>query len=190
MLAGVYNAVRDAVSDATPLNGPIDARGGLQRTTPDGLTLRRCATRDDFLQCAAVHQETWGPGFTDDVPVTILELARLLARLGARPVQSGRDVYGPDVGSAPPGADGDGPVPVVNPPAMDGAPAFTPADALGIPDHVHAVLRAAPDLARAWRASTRAAFAWCLGRGYAVTGFAAERGRGGAYALARGAGLR
>lgn len=314
MVHVVYNIVRDGVNDATPPNGPVDAgapRGGPQHTTPDGVTLRRCATRDDFLQCVALQAETWGDGFTDKVPVTILELAQRLGgvtagafdpagrllgfvfgmagrlgrrpvhwsdilavrpdgrdrglgtrlkhyqrellrdteaeaiywtfdpliarnahlnltRLGARAVQYVRDMYGPDTGSAlhsglgtdrlvaewPLRADAgrDGAArdatsagsvsavggaswdaaPVVNPPDAAGRPAFAPADApavrVAIPADIHGVLREAPGAAGAWRESTRDAFEWYLARGYAVAGFAAERGRGGAYHLTRPAG--
>lgn len=40
-----------------------------------------------------------------------------------------------------------------------------------VPPDIFAVLDAAPEIARAWRATTRRAFEWYLARGWSVTGF-------------------
>ena len=40
-----------------------------------------------------------------------------------------------------------------------------------VPPDIFAVLDATPEIARAWRATTRRAFEWYLARGWSVTGF-------------------
>ena len=69
--------------------------------------------------------------------------------------------------------------------AIDAVP---PADVrVEIPLDIVAVRDAAPDKAVHWRQSTRAAFQWALGRGYAVAGFASDDVRGrGWYQMTRG----
>lgn len=51
------------------------------------------------------------------------------------------------------------------------APAPPPVLRVEIPRDIAAVQAASLDLAGRWRAATRRAFLWCLGHGYAVTGF-------------------
>lgn len=81
--------------------------------------------------------------------------------------------------------------PVVNAPAGPGAPPAerplpdVPALRVAIPADIHAVIRADPATAAAWRATTRRAFTHYLARGWRVTGV--ERDDAGArYRLARG----
>ena len=74
--------------------------------------------------------------------------------------------------------------PIVNPVDVHGAPQRIelpsgPAVRIEIPFDIHDVMEHAPDVALAWRATTRRAFTWYLGRGYRVVGFASapESGR-------------
>ena len=84
--------------------------------------------------------------------------------------------------------------PVVNPGTETGgggdperfAAAPPPALRIEIPDDIARVQAASLDLAGRWRASTRRAFLWCLGHGYAVAGFARDAAAGcGHYLLTR-----
>lgn len=58
---------------------------------------------------------------------------------------------------------------------------------VAVPDDIQAVIADAPELARAWRDTTRQAFLWYLERGYRVDGFHRADGRG-FYHLARATG--
>ena len=60
-----------------------------------------------------------------------------------------------------------------------------PAVRIAIPLDIHAVLAADPHAASAWRASTRAAFTWALGRGYIVAGVCRDAAAGRAYYVLR-----
>jgi len=55
---------------------------------------------------------------------------------------------------------------------------------VAVPDDIQKVIAGAPELARAWRQTTRQAFLWYLERGYRVDGFHRAEGRG-FYHLAR-----
>jgi predicted GNAT superfamily acetyltransferase len=56
-----------------------------------------------------------------------------------------------------------------------------------VPDDIQRVIEEAPELARAWRDTTRQAFLWYLARGYRINGFHRADGRG-FYHLARAVG--
>lgn len=108
----------------------------------------------------------------------------------AWPLDEGR--RSPARGVAP--AAGDAGAAIVNPDgrsmtpselaALDAAPPAT--FRVEIPLDIVRVRDAAPDEAARWRASTRQALEWALGRGYTVAGFVADQGRGrGHYHMAR-----
>jgi predicted GNAT superfamily acetyltransferase len=66
--------------------------------------------------------------------------------------------------------------PIANPVDASGTPAtvgLPDADVVRVlvPPDIFAVLASAPAVAHAWRATTRRAFEWYLGRGYRVAGF-------------------
>jgi len=119
-----------------------------------------------------------------------------LQRLGARAAEYRVNFYGEDTGSvvhAGLGTDrfiidwefaSAGPreitprpdAPIANPTDGSGTPAtieLPDADAVRIliPPDIHAVLASTPAVAHQWRATTRRAFEWYLGRGYRVAGF-------------------
>jgi len=43
---------------------------------PDGISIRRVQTPDEYAECVAIQTETWGEGFTERVPATILRIAQ------------------------------------------------------------------------------------------------------------------
>jgi predicted GNAT superfamily acetyltransferase len=49
---------------------------------------------------------------------------------------------------------------------------------VAVPDNIQEVITSTPELARAWRESSREAFLWYLDRGYEVTGFHRSGGHG------------
>jgi predicted GNAT superfamily acetyltransferase len=84
--------------------------------------------------------------------------------------------------------------PIVNPGTESGAEsdpgrfaaAPPPALRIEIPDDIGRVQAASLELAARWRATTRSAFVWCLGHGYAVAGFERDAAAGrGHYLLTR-----
>jgi predicted GNAT superfamily acetyltransferase len=80
-------------------------------------------------------------------------------------------------------------------PLADGAPNIMGDDApaavrIAIPLDIHAVLAADPHAAATWRASTRAALEWALGRGYVVAGVWRDAGADRAYYVLRRDGAR
>lgn len=138
-----------------------------------------------------------------------------LVRLGARPVEYAVDLYGEDTGSAlhaalgtdrfivawtldappPAGAaaassDGSGPV-VVNRVGDDGRPATgalpdAPEVRVEVPPDIDALIDRDHEVAQAWRATTRRAFTWYLGRGYRVTGLSVMPDSGRSFYLLSG----
>ena len=266
-----------------------------------GIVLRRVDTQEEYDECVRIQDETWGPGFNERVPSTILRVSQYLGGVtaaafdpeggrilgfvfGMTGVQEGRlvhwsdllavrpeardrglgrrlklfqrslvlplgvtrmawtfdplvarnahlnlnllaasvteyvpDMYGADTGSAlhvavgtdrfivawdltrePPAASqGHGfasPPPaslVVNRPDPPGQTPTVHKTAdfsevyVAVPGDIQEVIAAAPDMARAWRETTREAFLWYLERGYRVSGFHRTEAQG-FYHLARG----
>ena len=149
-------------------------------------------------------------------PLVVRNAALNLNRLGARPEEYVRDLYGSGEGSElhrglgtdrfvvrwQLDADEPGRAPrevaavACNTDPDDGAPVARPRGIEGdtvwveVPCDIHAVLRADPRTAALWRASTRAALEHCLGRGYraaAVDRLAGDRERW-AYRMVRDGG--
>ena len=86
-------------------------------------------------------------------------------------------------------------VPLLNPGARSMTPenirtldaSLPPALRVEIPLDIVGVRDAAPEEAGRWRASTRQAFQWALGRGFGVAGFVADQGQGrGWYVMTQG----
>jgi predicted GNAT superfamily acetyltransferase len=266
----------------------------------DGIVVRRVARQEEYDECVRIQDETWGAGFNERVPSTILRVSQYLGGVtaaafdsetgrilgfvfGMTGVQEGRlvhwsdllavrpearnrglgrrlklfqrslvlplgvtrmtwtfdplvarnahlnlnllaasvakyvpDMYGADTGSAlhvavgtdrfivawdltrePPAHPHDhgigSPPPaslVVNhPDPLGPTPALhTTAELdevyIAVPGDIQQVIAAAPDMARAWRESTRAAFLWYLERGHRVVGFHRTEAQG-FYHLAR-----
>jgi predicted GNAT superfamily acetyltransferase len=259
----------------------------------DGIELRRVETQDEYDECVRIQDETWGAGFNERVPSTILRVSQYLGGvtaaafgpdggrmlgfvfgmtgvqegslvhwsdlLAVRPEAQGRgvgrrlklfqrslviplgvtrmswtfdplvarnahlnlnvlgasvdryvpDMYGADTGSALHSAVGTDRFIVVwdltsNPSLPQGRRIATPPprslivnrlepaveprmvhrndDApqvyIAVPDDIQDVIAAAPNLARAWRESSRKAFLWYLDRDYRVSGFHRAGGYG------------
>ncbi|MFN2399380.1 MAG: hypothetical protein ABR543_12170 [Gemmatimonadaceae bacterium] len=49
----------------------------------DGVTIRRVQTPDEYAACVAIQIETWGEGFTERVPATILQVAQYVGGVTA-----------------------------------------------------------------------------------------------------------
>lgn len=47
-------------------------------SAPDGVTIRRVETLPEYQECLAIQEETWGTGFRERVPPTILMVAQKL----------------------------------------------------------------------------------------------------------------
>lgn len=50
---------------------------------PDALTIRPFATIDEYKECVALQEETWGVGFSERVPPAILKVAQVLGGVSA-----------------------------------------------------------------------------------------------------------
>jgi chorismate synthase len=42
----------------------------------DGIVIRDCATLEEYLECVAIQEETWGRGFSERVPAAILRVTQ------------------------------------------------------------------------------------------------------------------
>jgi predicted GNAT superfamily acetyltransferase len=45
-------------------------------TRSDGIVIRDCATLEEYLECVAIQEETWGRGFSERVPAAILRVSQ------------------------------------------------------------------------------------------------------------------
>ena len=45
---------------------------------PDGITIRRVQSPEEYAECVAIQMDTWGGGFTERVPATILRIAQYI----------------------------------------------------------------------------------------------------------------
>ena len=93
------------------------------------------------------------------------------------------DTHAQPKAAAPVSADVASGPPIVNPQDARGAPQRIelpagPEARIEIPFDIHDVMEHEPDVALAWRATTRRAFTWYLGRGYRIVGFASARDSG------------
>ena len=50
---------------------------------PDGISIRRVQTPDEYAECVAIQTETWGEGFTERVPATILRIGQYIGGVTA-----------------------------------------------------------------------------------------------------------
>jgi len=257
----------------------------------DGVVLRRVHTQEEYDECVRIQDETWGAGFNERVPSTILRVSQYMGGVtaaafapegnrilgfvfGMTGVQDGRlvhwsdllavrpearnkglgrrlklfqrslvlplgvtrmvwtfdplvarnahlnlsllaarvseyvpDMYGADTGSAlhvavgtdrfivawdltreppasPPGPGMASPPPasrVVNRPDQTPAVSKTttsPEVYIAVPGDIQELIATAPEIARAWRETTREAFLWYLERGYRVDGFHRTKAQG------------
>lgn len=48
-----------------------------------GITIRRVQSPDEYAECVAIEMETWGEGFTERVPATILRIAQYIGGVTA-----------------------------------------------------------------------------------------------------------
>jgi predicted GNAT superfamily acetyltransferase len=60
----------------------------------DGLTLRRVATLEEYQQCVAIQEQTWGAGFRELVPTAILMVAQKLGGVCAAAFTPGGRILG------------------------------------------------------------------------------------------------
>ncbi|MGH7664152.1 MAG: hypothetical protein ACRENI_07655 [Gemmatimonadaceae bacterium] len=63
-------------------------------TDRDGITIRRVQSPDEYAACVAIQTETWGEGFTERVPATILRLAQYVGGVTAGAFASDGRVLG------------------------------------------------------------------------------------------------
>ena len=49
----------------------------------DGITIRRVQSPDEYAECVTIQMETWGAGFTERVPATILRIAQYIGGVTA-----------------------------------------------------------------------------------------------------------
>ncbi|MBF8248247.1 MAG: hypothetical protein HW374_1047, partial [Bacteroidetes bacterium] len=66
------------------MNSSVDS--SKQVTLPgssETLTLRRLSSTDDYNACVRLQQETWGAGFTENVPATILMVSQKIGGVTA-----------------------------------------------------------------------------------------------------------
>lgn len=52
-------------------------------TDHDGITIRRVQSPDEYAECVVIQRETWGDGFTERVPATILRIAQYVGGVAA-----------------------------------------------------------------------------------------------------------
>jgi predicted GNAT superfamily acetyltransferase len=52
-------------------------------TRSDGIVIRDCATLEDYLECVAIQEETWGRGFSERVPAAILRVSQRVGGITA-----------------------------------------------------------------------------------------------------------
>ena len=49
----------------------------------DGIVIRDCATLEEYLECVAIQEETWGRGFSERVPAAILRVTQRVGGITA-----------------------------------------------------------------------------------------------------------
>ncbi len=49
----------------------------------DGVVIRDCATLEDYLECVAIQEETWGRAFSERVPAAILRVSQRVGGITA-----------------------------------------------------------------------------------------------------------
>jgi len=49
----------------------------------DGIVIRDCATLEEYLECVAIQEETWGRGFSERVPAAILRVSQRVGGITA-----------------------------------------------------------------------------------------------------------
>jgi len=52
-------------------------------SVPEGVTLRRFETLEDYHECVRFQEATWGEGFSERVPVAILKVSQILGGVAA-----------------------------------------------------------------------------------------------------------
>jgi predicted GNAT superfamily acetyltransferase len=55
----------------------------VQDTAPEGISVRRLETLAEYEECCDIQRETWGPDFTENVPVAILLVAQKIGGVTA-----------------------------------------------------------------------------------------------------------
>ncbi|MGQ0642492.1 MAG: hypothetical protein ACT4P6_17240 [Gemmatimonadaceae bacterium] len=59
------------------------AHGQVTDTRSDGIVIRDCATLEEYLECVAIQEETWGGGFSERVPAAILRVSQRVGGITA-----------------------------------------------------------------------------------------------------------